>query len=102
VAGAEVDRFADFFVQFLHVGQGDFADVDPRFDDVAEFEQADAEPVGAGVLGALDKARAALIAARMRCAVDGCRPVCLSASCLRLAAIRGGRRGRRAASSCAR
>jgi hypothetical protein len=50
VAGAEVDCLTDFFVQFLHVGQGHFAHADPRFDDVAEFEQADAEAIGAGVL----------------------------------------------------
>ena len=56
VAGAEIDRFADGFVQRLHEGQRDFADTDPRFDDVAEFEQADAEAIGAGVL-ALDEAR---------------------------------------------
>lgn len=56
VADAEIDRFADGFVQRLHEGPRDFAHADPRFDDVAKLEQADAEAIGAGVL-ALDKAR---------------------------------------------
>ena len=56
VADAEVDRLADALMQLLHEGKGDFADVDSRFDDVAELEQADAELVGAGVLS-FDEAR---------------------------------------------
>ena len=49
-------------------------DVQPRLNQVAEFEQADAEAIGAGIV-ALDDAREAVMAARMRWAVDGCRPV---------------------------
>jgi hypothetical protein len=57
VAGAEVDRLADGFVQCLHEGQGDFAHTDPRLDDVAEFEQADSEAIGTRLLP-FDEARA--------------------------------------------
>jgi len=53
---AEIDRFADAFAQFLHEREGDFAHVDPGFHQVAEFEQADAEAIGPGVL-AFDEAR---------------------------------------------
>ena len=72
MAGAEIDRLADLFVKFLHEWQGDFAHVDARFDYAAEFQQADAEAIGAGIL-TFDKAGVALMAARMRCAVDGCK-----------------------------
>ena len=56
VADTEVDGFADCFVQLLHERQGDLADVEARLDDVAQFEQTDAQCVGARVVS-FDKAR---------------------------------------------
>ena len=44
MADTEIDRFADLFVQCLHVGQA-IADVQPRFHEIAELQQADAEAV---------------------------------------------------------
>jgi hypothetical protein len=51
----EVDRFSQLLVQDLHMGQRLLPHADARFDEVAELQQADAEPVGAG-LDAVDQA----------------------------------------------
>ena len=56
VANAEVDGFADAIVQFLHERTGNGTNADARFDDVAEFEQANSQGVGAVVV-AFDKPR---------------------------------------------
>jgi hypothetical protein len=55
VARTEVDCLANFFVQILHEGKGNFAHIDARFNNAAEFEQTNAKAIGAGVL-AFDKA----------------------------------------------
>ncbi len=49
LAHAQIDALADPLVQPLHQRQRGITDVDPRLDQVAQFEQADAQAVGAGV-----------------------------------------------------
>ena len=55
LAHAEIDALPELLVQALHQRHGGLADADARLDHVAQFQQADAEPVGAG-FGALDEA----------------------------------------------
>jgi hypothetical protein len=55
VANAEIHRFADQLVQLLHIGQCHLANVDPRLDDVAQFEKSDTQRVGAGVVVPFDE-----------------------------------------------
>ena len=52
---AEVDRLLRELVQFAHRRQGGVAHVEPALDQVAELQQAHAEPVAAG-LGPVDEA----------------------------------------------
>ena len=55
LADAQVDRLLYLFVQFPHGRQGSVAHAESGFDQVAQFQQAHAQPVAAG-LGAIDKA----------------------------------------------
>jgi hypothetical protein len=55
VANAEIDGFANALMQLLHVWQGDLADVDPRLDQIAEFEQPDTERVAAAFVALDDR-----------------------------------------------
>jgi len=45
-------------VQVLHARHGGVADVDARLDQIAQFQQPDAEPVGAGLVAFGEAARA--------------------------------------------
>src|SRR5690606_25626343 len=56
LADGEVDRLAGGPVQLAHRPEGGVADIEPRLDEVAQLEQADAELVDAGV-AAIDEAR---------------------------------------------